>query len=223
MLELIKQDVEGDDIVYYGSEADLPDAIDRDRLQCKGLAEARPGFLGAPVIDLQQRDYQLSSPWNALGKAWKWIAILFAGLLLIGGYNKAVALQALEQELSAIKQQQYQLVKDHLPESVGPGDNLKKALIERLQQAQSSQDEQGFLKLMLEFSRARAKFPEVDITRIAYQGNELAFDISSAQLNKIETLLEAVKQQGVDAELVSLNIKPERSSGRLVLSGGDDV
>ena len=28
---------------------------------------------------------------------------------------------------------------------------------------------------------------------------------------------------GVDASLVGLNIKPERSSGRLVLSGGDDV
>ena len=113
-------------------------------------------------------------------------------------------------------------MKDHLPQSVGPGDNLKKALIERLQLAQSGQAEQGFLKLMLEFSRARAKFPEVDITRIAYQGNELVFDISSAQLNKIETLLEAVKQQGVDASLVSLNIKPERSSGRLVLGGGED-
>ena len=91
MLELIAQQVEGDDIVFYGSEADLPDAIDRDRVQCKDPAEARPGFLGAPVIDLQQRDYQLSSAWNALGKAWKWIAILFAALLLIGGYNKAVA------------------------------------------------------------------------------------------------------------------------------------
>jgi len=49
------------------------------------------------------------------------------------------------------------------------------------------------------------------------------FDISSTQLEKIETLLETVKKQGVDAELVSLNIKPEQSSGRLVLRGADDV
>ena len=76
---------------------------------------------------------------------------------------------------------------------------------------------------MVEFTRARDKFPEVTITRIAYQGRELVFDISSRQLDKIETLLETVKKQGVDAELVSLNIKPEQSSGRLVLRGGDDV
>jgi hypothetical protein len=36
-------------------------------------------------------------------------------------------------------------------------------------------------------------------------------------------LLEVVKKQGVDASLVSLSIKPELSSGRLVLHGGDDV
>ena len=85
------------------------------------------------------------------------------------------------------------------------------------------QGEQGFLQLMLEFTRARARFPEVNITRVAYQGKELIFDINSTQLNKIETLLEVIKKQGVDANLVSLNIKPELSSGRLVLGGGDDV
>jgi len=99
---------------------------------------------------------------------------------------------------------------------------LKKALIDHLKQLQSNQSEQGFLQLMLEFTRARDKFPEINITRIGYQGKELIFDISSTQLNKIETLLEVVKQQGVDASLVSLNIKPELSSGRLVLRGGDD-
>jgi hypothetical protein len=92
-----------------------------------------------------------------------------------------------------------------------------------MKQLQSGSDEQGFLPLLVEFTRARASFPEVEITRIAYQGKQLVFDISSSQLEKIETLLETVKKQGVDAELVSLNIKPEQSSGRLVLHGGDDV
>ena len=114
-------------------------------------------------------------------------------------------------------------MKPHLEEDVGPKDNLKKALIDRLKQLQSNQGEQGFLQLMMEFTRARTRFPEVNITRVAYQGKELVFDISSTQLIKIETLLEVVKKQGVDASLVSLNIKPELSSGRLVLRGGDDV
>lgn len=222
MLDLVGAEADDDTITFYGDEADLPGAIDRDRVQFKSLAEGRPGFLDAPTINLQQRDYQLSSAWQALARAWKWIAILLAALLAVGAYNKAVALQELEQELAAIKQQQYELVKAHLPANVGPGDNLKKALIERLQRVQANQAEQGFLKLMLEFSRARADIPEVEITRIAYQGNELLFDISSAQLTRIENLLAAVRERGVEASLGNLSIKPERSSGRLVLRGGDD-
>ena len=151
------------------------------------------------------------------------MAWLLATFLLVAGYNKAVALQDMEQDLAVLKQQQYELLKPHLEADVGPEDNLKKALIERLKQWQSNQGEQGFLQLMLQFTRARDQFPEVNITRIGYQGKELVFDISSTQLIKIETLLEVVKKQGVNASLVSLNIKPELSTGRLVLRGGDDV
>jgi type II secretory pathway component PulL len=144
-------------------------------------------------------------------------------LLLIGAYNKAVALYDMEQDLAAIKQQQYELLKPHLGAEISPDDNMKKALIDRLRQLQSNQNEQGFLQLLLDFTHAHEQFPEVEITRIGFQGKELVFDISSKQLKKIETLLEVVQKQGVEASLVGLNIKPELSSGRLVLRGGDDV
>jgi general secretion pathway protein L len=223
MIELVARDVDFERITWFGNEAEeTPDTGERE-LERRALAEARPGFIDAPTIDLQQREFQLSSAWRGLARAWKWVAIMLAGLLLVGGYNKAVALQELEHELASIRQQQYELLRPYLPPGTGPNANLKKALIDRLKQLQSNRAEQGFLALMLEFSRARAGFPEIEITRVTYQGNELVFDISSKQLNKIETLLEAVQKQGVEAELLSLNIKPDRSSGRLVLSGDDDV
>ena len=223
MLEMIGREVEFDSITCYESEAETALSLDGTNLEHKALSAARPGFIDAPIIDLQQRDYQMSSAWQGLAKTWKWVALLLAGLLVIGAYNKAMALYDMELDLAAIKQQQYELLKPHLADDIGPNDNLKKALIERLKQLQSNQGEQGFLQLLLEFTRARDQFPEVNITRIGYQGKELVFDISSTQLKKIETLLEVVQKQGVDATLVSLNIKPELSSGRLVLRGGDDV
>ena len=228
MLEMLGREIEFDTVTCYEAEGESapqldgvePDGVELDH---KALASVRPGFIDAPIIDLQQRDYQLSSAWLGLARTWKWVAWLLATFLLVAGYNKAVALQDMEQHLAALKQQQYELLKPHLGKDVGPEDNLKKALIDRLKQLQSNQGEQGFLQLMLEFTRARAGFPEVNITRVAYQGKELIFDINSTQLKKIETLLEVIKKQGVDASLVSLNIKPELSSGRLVLGGGDDV
>jgi general secretion pathway protein L len=228
MLEMLGREIEFDTVTCYEAEGESAPpldgvGLDGVALDHKALASVRPGFIDAPLIDLQQRDYQMSSAWLGLARTWKWVAWLLATFLLVAGYNKAVALQDMEQHLAALKQQQYELLKPHLGEDVGPEDNLKKALIGRLKQLRSNQGEQGFLQLMLEFTRARAGFPEVNITRVAYQGKELIFDINSTQLNKIETLLEVIKKQGVDASLVSLNIKPELSSGRLVLGGGDDV
>ena len=222
MLDLISKEVKFDSITCFTTDTEALPEIDAFALEPRSLSEVRCGFDNAPIIDLQQRDFKLSSAWTGLARSWKWIALLLAGLLIFAGYNKAVALQALQQEFDDLRQQQYTLLQPHLP-GVGLEDNLKKALIERMKQLQSGRDEQGFLSLLVEFTRARDKFPEVEITRIAYQGKQLVFDISSRQLEKIETLLETVKKQGVDAELVSLNIKPELSSGRLVLRGGDDV
>ena len=223
MLELVKRDIEFDTITFYGAETESAPDIEKYTLLSQSLSSNRPGLVDGPVIDLQQRDYQLSSAWQGLAKTWKWIALLVAALLVIGSYNKAVALNELEDELAGIKQQQYDLLKPYLPANTSADANFKKLLIERLKQLQTSQREQGFLKLLLEFTRARSSFPAVKISRIGYQGNQLSFEISSSQLNDIEALLEILIKQDVNAKLESLNIKPDQSSGRLVLRGGDDV
>jgi general secretion pathway protein L len=223
MLDLVKRDVEFDTIAFYGAEAEATPAIDEYTLQHQALNSIRLGLIDGPVIDLQQRDYQLSSAWRGLAKAWKWVVLLLVALFAIGAYNKAIALHELEGQLAGIKQQQYDLLKPYLPADTSPEANLKKLLTQRLKQLQASQLEQGFLKLLLDFTRARSNFPEVEISRIGYQGNKLSFEISSSQLNDIEALLETVKKQGVNAKLLSLSIKPNQSSGRLVLQGGDDV
>ena len=222
MLELIKREVDSNEIVFYANGDEATPELEGFSIDRRELAGERPGFIDAPLIDLQQRDYQLTSAWQGLGKAWKWIGLLLAALLLVGGYNRAVALQELEQELADIRQQQYELLKPVMPE-ISADDNLKRALIGRLKLLQSDQREQGFLQLMLDFTRARAGFPDVKITRVGYQDEQLAFDINSTKLNSIEALLEAVKKLGINAELVSLSIKPEFSSGRLVMHGRDNV
>jgi general secretion pathway protein L len=223
MLELVKRDVDFDTITFYGLESETAPSIDKYTLHQQALSSTQPGFIDGPLIDLQQRDYQLSSAWQGLAKTWKWVALFIGALLVIGGYNKAIALHGLEDGLAGIKQQQYNLLKPYLPANTSPDADLKKLLIKRMKQLQASERGQGFLKLLLEFTRARSSFPNVKISRIGYQGDLLSFEISSSQLNDIEALLQTVIKQGVNAKLESLNIKPEQSSGRLVLRGGSDV
>ncbi len=219
MLDLVKRDTDVSTIRFYAGADEATPELDGYTIERHALAENQPGFVDAPVIDLQQREFQLSSAWKALARAWKGAAMLLAALLAVGAYNKAIALHELEAELDSVKQQQFELVKPYLPEAEGPEDNLKKMLIERLQQAQANQQEQGFLQLMLEFTRARAKYPEVQVARIGFQGKRLSFDISSSKLTDIEALLADVRKLGVNARLESLNIKPDESSGRLVMLG----
>ena len=114
------------------------------------------------------------------------------------------------------------MLEPYLPEASGPGDDLKAMLIERMKELQANEREQGFLQLMLEFTRARSAHPDVEISRIGYQGGRLSFDISSSKLNDIEALLASVQARGVDARLEALSIKPDQSSGRLVMTGGGD-
>jgi len=223
MLDLIGQDIEMDQIRHYAGELEPTPELEAYQLERQALDTVKPGFVDAPLIDLQQRGYQLASKWHDLARAWKWMALLLATLLVIGGYNKAVALQALERELSDIKLQQYELLEPYLPAGTASDANLKKLLIERMKQLQAGRQEQGFLSLMLEFTRARAAYPGIELSRIGFQGRRLSFDINSKQLNDIEALLESVKKLGVNARLENLNIKPELSSGRLVLVGGGDA
>jgi general secretion pathway protein L len=223
MLELVKRDVEIDLITFYGSADKPTPELEGYTVEGFELGSTSPGLVDAPLINLQQRDYQLSSAWRGLGRAWKWIGMLFAALLVIGAYNKAAALQELETQLEGIQQQQYELLKPYLPAGTSADANLKKIMIERLKQIQADQRQQGFLKLLLDFTQARTKYPAVKISRVSYQGTKLSFDISSNQLTDIEALLETIKKQDVNAKLESLSIKPEQSSGRLVLQGGGDA
>ena len=223
MLDLVRRDIEVERIRFYADEAEEAPVLDGIDVERISLAEVRPGLIEAPAIDLQQRDYQLSSPWLSLARLWKWTAVLAAALLIVFSYNRAVALQELENELAGLRQQQFELLQPYLPDASGPDDNLKGLLIDRMNQLQANQREQGFLQLMVEFTRARSAFPDVEVSRISYQGDRLSFDISSNKLNNIEALLASVQKLGVDAKLESLSIKPDQSSGRLVMQGGGDA
>ena len=71
MLEMVKRDVDFDTITFYGAESETAPSIDKYTLHQQELSSTRPGFIDGPLIDLQQRDYQLSSAWQGLAKTWK--------------------------------------------------------------------------------------------------------------------------------------------------------
>ncbi len=223
MLELVRRDVEFEHIRYYPLGEEATPEIDGIEVRRMDTAGNAPAYLGAPVIDLQQRDFKLSSAWLGLARVWRWAAVLLVAVLLIGGYNRAMALFELESELAELRQQQYELARPYLPSGTRPDANVKSLLIARLQELQASQGQRGFLALLLEFASLRNRYPEIDISRIGYQGTQLNIDLESKVLADVEALHKALVDKGIDARLQDLNIKPELISGRLVLRGGSDA
>jgi type II secretion system protein L len=174
------------------------------------------------VVNLQQRQYQASSHWLKIFQAWKGIAAAAMILLSVFAVNRVAALEDMEQQLSSIKASQYELIKDYVGPQVTRDSNLKTEMIKLLQKSGSSDQELDFLQLLLEFSRARESHRSIEIIKIGYQQERLSVDISSKQLNVVESLHAALKAKGLSVDLERLNIKPELVSGQFIVRGSSD-
>ena len=169
------------------------------------------------LINLLQRQFQVTSVWSKLAAMWRWVLALLVILAVFTAFNKAIALNQLESELSAVQGAQYELLKDYLPADTAPSDDMKKAMIDLLKQSQSSANEAGFLQLLQEFTRAKTGFSTVKINKIGYQNARLSIDVTSNQLTEVEALLAVLEKSGLSAQLGKLSIKPNLISGQFVL------
>lgn len=221
VLNRIAQEQEIDHIVYFLQHRDRYETVRVSKYpsEYRVLDLDRLKLDRAVSIDLQQRRFQVSSVWLGLFKAWRWVISLLALMLVVAGYNKALALHEMETELVRIKATQYELIKRHLPSSVDASANLKKALIRVLKQNQSSRQDIDFLGLLRAFTQAKVKYPMIAVDRIAYQKGRLSIDVEAGRLSEIEALYRAIETAGQAVKLENLDIKPEATSGRFVLTG----
>ncbi len=176
-----------------------------------------PGNSG--TINLLQRQFQITSIWSKLLRSWKWILGLLLILVAVTGYNRAIALNQLEIRLSDIKAAQYEQLKNYLSADIDQSDDLKKELINLLKQGQSGKAEVNFLELLRQFTQAKSVYSSVIISRIGYQNKRLSIDVTSNQLNELESLLESIESTGQAVKMENLNIKPGIVSGQFVLDG----
>ena len=171
------------------------------------------------VIDLLQRQFQATSHWERLARAWKGIAAIIVITLGVSIYGQVLALQAMENELAAVKKDQYELVKPFLDPGLTPDSNLKKAVIRLLQKQESAQSESDFLDLLALFSRSKSAYAAIQVEKIGYQQQRLSVDFRSAKLDEVEAFHAVLNTSAISTKLERLNIKPESISGQFILGG----
>ena len=221
MLDLIAAEREIKVINFYLQNTESYDAVKVEEYPVTSnqltLEHLEQGF--SSNINLLQRQFQITSIWSKLLHLWKWVLGLLLILIVVSGYNRAIALQQLETRLSDIKTTQYELLKNHLPSHINKSDDLKKELINLLKQSRSADEDVNFLGLLGKFTLAKTSFPSVVVNKIGYQNKRLSINITSNQLSDIESLLEAIEASGQPIKLDNLTIKPEIISGQFVLVG----
>jgi type II secretion system protein L len=215
----LSQDWSIEQMIYFYTNSDAYEAVKVDGYESQ---RATPSLdhLNDPKIanfDLRQREFKRSSVWSEGVKPWKWVAVIFVAFLTIFAYNKLAYLDVLENELADIKRSQYDLVKAHLPAGTTQNDNLKKKLIELINQNITSLADKDFLSQLVVFSKAKKKYNSIIITKINFQKLRLSIDINSTKLNDVETLVKTLELSSLAVKLENLTIKPGFISGRLVL------
>ena len=224
MLAMINREHTIERVNYYlASENDFEHLhVDKYEAKYHSTSTLAADFDSPDIINLQQRQFQASSNWNRLFQAWKSVAAVLVLLLSVTILSRVMALQKMEAELDSIKASQYELVKDYLDDEVTQSDNLKTALIKRLQAQNTGQQGSNFIGLLVEFGQARSKYNSIEIVKVGYQQGRLNVDISSKQLNDVEALHAALNARGLSTRLEKLSIKPELVSGQFIIEAGDN-
>jgi general secretion pathway protein L len=221
MLDLIADEQDIGTVNYYLQQPDSYQSMKVEKYPCafNQLTSEHLHDASSECMNLLQRQFQKTSAWSKLLHAWKWVLGLLVVLMAVTSYNKAIALQQLEGQLSHIKTSQYELLKNYLPAGISQTDDLKNELIKLLKQSQSGGEEVNFLELLRRFTKEKASYSSVIIGKIGYQNKRLSIDITSNQLNQLESLLEVIETTGQAAKLENLNIKPDIISGQFILDG----
>jgi type II secretion system protein L len=208
-------------MVYFYTNGDAYEAVKVDGYESqKTIPDLN--HLNDPKIanfDLRQREFKRSSVWIGVIKPWKWVAVICLAFLTIFAYNKSVHLNVLEDQLADIKRSQYELVKAHLPTGTKQSDNLKKELIQLINQNKNGMADKDFLSQLMVFSKAKRKYNSVIITKINFQKSRLSIDINSTKLNDVETLVKTLELSSLAVKLENLTIKTGFIFARLVLGG----
>ena len=87
----------------------------------------------------------------------------------------------------------------------------------RIKQSKANVGDKGFLSQLVIFTKAKQRYSSVMITKINFQKSRLSIDINSTKLSDVEALVKTLESSALTVKLENLTIKPEFSSGRLLL------
>ncbi len=189
-------------------------------------------IISAPLILNSTNNYQhavnlLSGDFRSVRNrisvtGWRWPLRLLAVALLLMVINAFIQYNNNQNRLQQLDSNIETTFRDTFPEIK----RIEDPLIQARQQlgilATGSSDQASLIALLHEFTAAVKKYPGVKLQSFDYRSGKLEIRLQAANIEVLENLRAAIKQQGVEASLSSANLGQQGVDARLVLSRSAD-
>jgi general secretion pathway protein L len=172
-------------------------------------------------LDLLQGNFKIQTPMQEHWRQWRLAAVLLAACLLLGLVQQISSYLRLRHQATALDAQEEQLFIQAMPGSRLQAGTEVVQMKQRLAELQGGGSAGSLLALLDALGTGLGTNSSIQVTGINYQGGNLQAQLQAADISALDALKGSLnKQNGISANLDSVNASGKQVTGRIVLSGG---
>jgi general secretion pathway protein L len=172
-------------------------------------------------LDLLQGAFKIQTPMQEHWRQWRLAAILLAVCLALGLAQQISSYVQLRHQAAALDAQEEQLFTQAMPGSRLQAGTEVAQMKQRLSELQGSGSAGSLLALLDALGTGLGSNPSIQVTAINYQGGSLQAQLQASDISALDALKGVLnKQDGINANLDSVNAAGSQVTGRIVISGG---
>jgi general secretion pathway protein L len=172
-------------------------------------------------LDLLQGDFKNQTPMQEHWRQWRLAAALLAACVLLGLAQQVTSYLRLRHQAAALDAQVVQIFTQAMPGSHAQAGSEVQQMKQRLAELQGGSSAGSLLGLLDALGTGLGSNPSIQVTAVSYQGGSLQAQLQAADIGALDALKGVLnKQDGISANLDSVNASGNQVTGRIVLSGG---
>jgi len=212
--------------ISLDSDAEKDQSLVQHLTEVSGLELNTGQFTTATAQDYKQAVNILSGDFRPARytintTSWRWPIRLLAAALVLLLVNAFILQKNDRQRLQQLDENIEGLFRATFPSVQRIEDPLIQARQQLATRAGGSSGHNSLTTLLHEFSAALKQYPELKLQALDYRAGKLEIQLQAKNIEVLENLREAIRQQGANAKLSSANLGQQGVDARLLISRGD--
>jgi general secretion pathway protein L len=170
-------------------------------------------------LNLLQGPFELAAPWKRQLSQWRFAAALAAAWILVIGAGALVEGMRLHAQATQLEAANRQLFFEVLPDTsryVAARSRIQR----RLDELESGERDSGLFVILAQAAEALAAHPELTLEQLQFRAGNLDLNLLAKDTQILEELIQRLRDNALEAQLVSASRDGDQVRGRLRVSGG---